>query len=120
MTIFKFFVTITAILHILFFKLESIDFMKDHVLKRFALTKEQGQVIKIWALNQGFYNLFLALGLFYSLYLGNGMGIFLARYILFVILGAAFVLFASAPKKYIPALIQGLPALAGIIASFFG
>ncbi len=111
------FIVITAILHCLFFKLESIDFMKDKTLKRFRLSSSEGRVVKIWAFNQGFYNLFLAFGLFYALYLGDVQGVFLARYIFIFIVGASFVLFASSPKKYIPAIIQGLPPLLGLVIS---
>jgi putative membrane protein len=117
------FTLLTAILHCLFFKLESIDFMKTKVLRRFGLSEEQGAVVKVWAFNQGFYNLFLSLGLFYSIYLHHSgsteQGILLARFILLTIVGAGMVLFVSAPKKYVAALVQAIPALFALIASFF-
>ncbi len=119
--LFSIFVALTAFLHLMFFKLESIDFMQERILKRFGLTHEQGAIVRIWALNQGFYNLFLALGLIYSLYLVHGdqmrSGLHLAQFILLMITGAGVVLLISAPKKYPAALLQALPALLGFILS---
>ena len=113
------FIGLTAILHILFFKLESFDFMKPEVLARFGLDANSGSFVKIWAFNQGFYNLFFALGLLYSLYLINTekveKGVTLASFILISIIGAGVVLYFSAPEKYIAAAIQALPALLGVI-----
>lgn len=93
--------------------------MKEKVLKRFGLTVEQAQYVKLWAFNQGFYNLFLAFGLFYSLWVADSHGLFLSRYLLAFIVGAGLVLMASSPKKYVAALIQALPALIALIASFY-
>lgn len=113
------FILITAILHILFFKLESIDFMKPDVLKRFGLTEESAEFVKVWAFNQGFYNLFLAIGLLYSLYKLKKAKIVEAKsisnFILLTIAGAGIVLYFSAPDKAIAATLQTLPALLGII-----
>jgi putative membrane protein len=114
---------LTALLHCFFFKLESVDFMKTKVLRRFGLKEHEGAVVKIWAFNQGFYNLFLALGLFYALYLiqlaNNSSGILLAQFILLTIFGAGLVLLISAPKKYVAAMMQAVPAAIGFIASLF-
>lgn len=121
--IFTLFVSMTAILHGLFFKLESIDFMKGQVLKKFGLNDEQGAFVKVWAFNQGFYNLFLALGLVYSLFLlhrGRAeSGILLAQFILLSLASAGVVLFVSAPEKYPAALVQAVPATLGLVSSFF-
>ncbi len=123
MIIFTLFVAVTALLHVMFFKLESVDFMKARVLKRFGLNHDQGVIVKVWAFNQGFYNLFLAFGLFYSLFLVHGdrieSGIVLAQFILVTLTGAGFVLLVSAPKKYPAALAQSVPALLGFVTSFF-
>lgn len=97
--------------------------MKDKTFKKFGLTKEQAVVIKPWAFNQGFYNLFLALGLFYSLLLLNTseqeMGELLASFILVTIFGAGLVLYVSVPQKYLAALIQAVPALLGFLLLYF-
>jgi putative membrane protein len=112
------FIILTGLFHCLFFKLESLDFMKPKGLKKFGLSQEEGEIAKVWAFNQGFYNLFLALGLFYSAYLltsdvaANGK--MLASFILLTIVGAGVVLFFSTPKK-LPAIIQAVPALIGFV-----
>ena len=113
------FIAITAILHCLFFKIESIDFMKPQTLKKFGLTPEIGEHVKVWAFNQGFYNLFLAFGLFYSLYLLNTSSLLqgktLALFILLTIFGAGVVLAFSAPQSRVAAMIQAGPALVGAV-----
>lgn len=114
------FMGITAILHILFFKLESIDFMKPETLKRFGLDEHSGEFVKTWAFNQGFYNLFLAIGLLYSIFLlfkGNvEKGVTLASFILLTIIGAGLVLYISVPAKFSAALIQAVPAVIALTA----
>ena len=55
----KIFIALTGIFHILFFKMESIDFMKPEVFERFGLTLESASYVRIWAFNQGFYNCLL-------------------------------------------------------------
>jgi putative membrane protein len=97
--------------------------MQEKTLKRFGLTTPQGEIVRIWAFNQGFYNLFLAIGLFYSLYLIHfknlEMGKILAGYLLLFIIAAGAVLYFSSPKKYMAALIQSLPALLSLACLFF-
>lgn len=113
------FIVIVAVLHCLFFKLESLDFMKPKVLKKFGLSEQNGALVKVWAFNQGFYNLFLALGLFYSVYLLKSgqviSGHLLASFILLTITGAGIVLYLSEPKKINAAIVQGIPALIGFL-----
>ncbi|MEO5667412.1 MAG: DUF1304 domain-containing protein [Bdellovibrionota bacterium] len=121
--IFFVFAVVTALLHCLFFKLESIDFMNPEVLKKFGLNAEQGSIVKVWAFNQGFYNLFLGIGLFYSIYLIHSgdikTGLLLSRFALLTIIGAGTVLLISSPEKYIAALMQLVPAVIGLGLSFF-
>ncbi len=57
------FVGLAALLHVFFFLLESVWFEKPFAWKRFGVAdQEKALIIKPWAYNQGFYNLFLALG----------------------------------------------------------
>lgn len=117
------FIGIVALLHVLFFRLESIVFTHPRILKRFGLDEAGGVAVKPWAFNQGFYNLFLAFGLFYSLYLLNFdqvlEGKTLASFILWTITWAGVVLAYSVPGKMRVAMIQGLPALIGVIFLYF-
>ncbi|NTX01654.1 MULTISPECIES: DUF1304 domain-containing protein [unclassified Myxococcus] len=57
------FAVIAALIHVLFFVMESIVFSRPEVWQRFGLKSQaEADVLKPMALNQGFYNLFLALG----------------------------------------------------------
>ena len=57
------FVGLAAALHVLFFVMESVVFMRPEVHRRFGLrTREEAELVRPMAYNQGFYNLFLAVG----------------------------------------------------------
>jgi putative membrane protein len=54
---------VAAGIHAWFFVLESLWFMRPSVHRRFGLaSEEQARVVRSFAYNQGFYNLFLAVG----------------------------------------------------------
>ena len=93
--------------------------MTPKVLERFHLNIESAKYVEIWAFNQGFYNLFLALGLFYCIYKSYTKGIAkvvtLTYFLLVTIIAAAFVLLYSKPENYIGAMVQGIPALCSLI-----
>ena len=56
------FASIAALLHVLFFKLESLDWKKPKTWKTFGLESQaQADTTASLAFNQGFYNLFLAI-----------------------------------------------------------
>ena len=62
------FALLAALLHVFIFCLESLWFMKPEVYKRFgARSLQEAQALRLFALNQGFYNLFLAIGIFIGL-----------------------------------------------------
>ncbi|MBO9531999.1 MAG: DUF1304 domain-containing protein [Solirubrobacteraceae bacterium] len=55
--------TLAALLHVFFWVLESLRWRRPDVWKRFgAKSQEEADVIAPMAYNQGFYNLFLAIG----------------------------------------------------------
>ncbi len=57
------FAGIAAALHVLIFCMESLWFMRPQVYKRFgANTAADAEARQLFAFNQGFYNLFLAIG----------------------------------------------------------
>ncbi|ABM09044.1 MULTISPECIES: DUF1304 domain-containing protein [Micrococcaceae] len=57
------FATIAALLHVYIFTMESITWTKPATWKRFSLTSQaDAETTKPLAYNQGFYNLFLAIG----------------------------------------------------------
>jgi putative membrane protein len=58
------FALIAALLHVSFFYVESITFTQPASWKRFGVaSQEAADTIRPMAFNQGFYNLFLALGI---------------------------------------------------------
>lgn len=62
------FAVLAAALHVLIFCMESLWFMRPAVYRRFgAATLDEAKAIRLFAFNQGFYNLFLAIGVFIGL-----------------------------------------------------
>jgi putative membrane protein len=54
---------LAALIHTWFFVMESVWFMQPAIFRRFGLaTAAQAQAVSSFAFNQGFYNLFLAVG----------------------------------------------------------
>lgn len=112
-----FFFSIAAIIHILFFVMESILFQKPEGYKIFKIKPADHAAVKIWAFNQGFYNLFLAIGMIVGLYfvlLGRreAAGLLVSFSALFMI-GAGLVLLLSAPHLRRGALVQTIPPVLG-------
>ena len=56
------FAVLAALLHVLFFAYESLLFERPEVHARFRTRTEDVPAVNPWAYNQGFYNLFLAVG----------------------------------------------------------
>ena len=101
--------------HVLIFCMESLWWTTPKVRVRFRQAPEQADSTKLFAFNQGFYNLFLAIGTFAGLTLvlmGHpGPGLTLVSWNCLSMLGAAIVLAASAPQLRRGALIQGAAPL---------
>ncbi len=114
-----FFFGLAAVIHILFFVIESYFFQKQNGFKIFKVKQEDHEVVKIWAFNMGFYNLFLALGMILGLYFVNQLEIRIAGILVsffgFCMLTAGAVLFLTQPKLHRGALIQLMPPLLGFI-----
>src|SRR5262245_57920684 len=107
--------TLAGVIHVAIFCMESLWWTTPKVRARFRLTPEQAQATRLFAFNQGFYNLFLGLGVFAGLTLvlaGHPVaGLTLATWSCMSMLGAALVLAASAPQMLRGALIQGTAPL---------
>ena len=106
---------LAGVIHVLIFCMESLWWTSPKVRARFRQAPEQAQATKLFAFNQGFYNLFLALGVFVGLGLRLAghpvVGLALATWSCLCMLGAAIVLLASAPQMQRGALIQGAAPL---------
>lgn len=115
---------IAALIHIYIFYMESYVWTSDKTRRTFGMSEDEAQATKQMALNQGFYNLFLAI------VVGVGIAFFLAGMsavgaaLVFAgtgsMFGAALVLLVSSPDKRGAALKQGVVPLLGIVALAIG
>ena len=79
---------VAALLHVWIFVLESLWFDRPEVWRRFGIASEaDARVVRSFAYNQGFYNLFLAIGI------AIGLGLVWLGY---AAAGSAIVAFACA------------------------
>lgn len=106
-------VVLPAIIHIYIFMLESFLWGRPRTNKVFGLRPEDVAVTKLFAFNQGFYNLFLAIAIFAGLAISSAP---LIIYALLSIVAAGIVLVMSERKLWRAALIQIVPALAALLA----
>ena len=113
-------VALAAVIHVVIFYFESIAWTQPKIWKRFGLrSQEDAEVVKPMALNQGFYNLFLAIGVAIGLIItfngnldaGYGITLFAAL----SMAAAATVLIISNPKLARAALTQGALPLIGSV-----
>lgn len=106
---------LAGIIHVLIFCMESLWWTSPGVRARFRQTPEHAEVTRLFAFNQGFYNLFLAVGTFAGIaliLLGHPrVGMTLVSWNCLFMLGAAIVLAASAPRMWRGAVIQGAAPL---------
>lgn len=117
------FFAIAGALHLGFFVMESVLFQKKGGHKLFKLAEQDHAAVKVWALNQGFYNLFLALGTFLGLYFVLQKQVMVAGVLTgfcgFSMIGAGLVLWFSAPQLRRGAMLQILPPVFGFFALYF-
>jgi putative membrane protein len=115
------FIFIAAAIHLLIFFMESVLWSNPSTWRRFGLrSQEDADTVKPMAFNQGFYNVFLAIGAGVGLImLGSEAwtqgGLVLTIFSAASMALAATVLVVSSPKLYRAALIQGLAPLIGIV-----
>ncbi len=115
---------VAGLLHVLFFTLESLRWREPKTWRTFGLTsQEEAETTAFLAYNQGFYNLFLAVGTF------AGIGVVIVSeshdtigwtLIVFAcgsMLAASLVLISTGRSYARAATIQGLPALVAVVTS---
>lgn len=113
-----------AAFHSYVFTLESITWKKPKTWKTFGLSsQEHADIIAPMAFNQGFYNLFLALGAGIGIALlgiNSTVGFSLMLFAALSMVGAGAVLFFSVKRSRRAAIIQaGLPLL-GVVFVLLG
>lgn len=116
------FAGLAALLHVYIFVLESVRWSHPNVWRIFGLaSQEAADTTKPMAYNQGFYNLFLAIGAAIGVVLWavDGVGDVAGRTLLLFALGsmvaAALVLITSGRKYLRPAAVQGTLPLIGFV-----
>jgi putative membrane protein len=120
------FVGIAALIHVYIFVLESVQWSRPRTWRTFGLKSQaEADTVKPMAFNQGFYNVFLAIGagaglvMLASANLGQG-GAVLTFFSAGSMVLAALVLITSSPKLARAALIQGVAPLIGIVLLAIG
>ena len=116
----KLFVVLAGLLHVAIFAMESLFFMHESIYSRFLIASaEHAQIVSLFAYNQGWYNLFLAiaalLGAIFTNTLPKNVGASLCVYACLSMLAAALVLAFSAPELLRAAFVQGLFPLLALV-----
>lgn len=112
---------VAALIHLYIFFLESVLWTRPATMKTFGIRDaKDAETLRPMAFNQGFYNVFLALGVGIGLVLlGTGFsregGIAIAMFALSSMVLAAVVLVTSNPKMLRAALIQGAAPLLALV-----
>lgn len=111
---------IAALIHVYIFYLESFAWTDRKTLATFGMTAEQAEAMRPMALNQGYYNLFLAIVTVVGIVLASAGSTAVGAALVFAgagsMVAAALVLVVSDPSKRGAALKQGLVPLLGVIA----
>ena len=118
------FIALAAIFHVYVFILESLKWRSPKTWKAFGLlSQEHADIIARMAFNQGFYNLFLALGAgsgLALLALNATVGHSLIFFSSACMVGAGAVLFISVKTSRKAAIMQAGPPLIGSILILIG
>lgn len=118
------FAAIAGLIHVLFFLMESVFWMNPKVHKGFGIKSlEEAEQFKISFFNQGFYNLFLAIGMFVGIYLLHGEYLIIGKTLVVFcsasMIAASLVLLVSKPGMLRGVFIQGLCPLIALICWWF-
>ncbi len=114
------FAAVAAAIHVMIWLLESVFWMRPSTRRTFGVrSAEDAETLRPMAYNQGFYNLFLALGVAVGLVLlwadgSNTAGQVLAIFSCLSMVLAALVLITSNRRMLRAALIQGAAPLVAV------
>ena len=123
------FAALAALLHVYIFVMESVQWTQPKIWKRFGVADQSAaDTTKPMAYNQGFYNLFLAIGVVIGLVLlfagsdtapVQAAGLALVLFALGSMVAAALVLLTTGLRYLRAALIQGTLPLIGFVLFLF-
>jgi putative membrane protein len=112
---------LAGLLHVVIFTMESVLFGRPQIHRRFLTAPQDVDAVRPWALNQGFYNLFLGLGVLAGVvWLHTGdvtVGRTLVVFGCLCMLGAALVLVLTDRRMARAAVTQGLLPLIAVVAA---
>lgn len=113
---------VAALIHVWFFALESVLFDRPNVWRRFGLrSAEDAAAVRPMAFNQGFYNLFLAVGVALGLVLiaaGNEVaGRAVVVFACASMVAAGAVLVTTGRRFVLAAAVQAVPPLVALLAT---
>ncbi|TCO24537.1 putative membrane protein [Kribbella steppae] len=113
------FVVVAGVFHLAVFAMESLLFRKPRTYRRFLVKDDaEAAIARPWAFNQGFYNLFLALGALGGLIWGGDKGEAISLFACACMAGAGLVLVASDRRMVQAAASQaGPPIIALVLAA---
>ena len=115
---------LATVFHLYVFKLETLTWRTPKTWKTFGIpSQDHADIIAPMAFNQGFYNLFLALGTgtgLVMLTINTTIALTLILASALSMVGAGAVLFFSVKRSRPAAMIQAGPALLGVLALIAG
>ena len=109
-------VAVVALLHVWIFVLESFLWTKPFGRRVFGTTPEQAETSRVLALNQGFYNLFLAAGLIWGI-VTEHCAFEIKVFFLVCVIVAGIVGGFTAKRSIL--IVQALPAVIALLLVFF-
>ncbi|KRA53485.1 hypothetical protein ASD77_02015 [Pseudoxanthomonas sp. Root65] len=107
-------VVLVAVLHAYFLVLEMFLWTTPLGLKTFRNTPEKAETTRVLAANQGLYNGFLAAGLLWGLVTAQGNVVIF--FLLCVVVAALYGAWSVNKRIFF---VQGLPAIAALVAVWF-
>jgi len=113
------FIVIAGAIHVAVFLMESVLFSRPAVQRTFLGKAPSSPQLNLFAFNQGFYNLFLAIGSIGGVIVGGTGGRAVALFCCGSMVAAGVVLVASQRRLWRGALLQIVPAGIALAAAAF-
>ncbi len=118
------FAALAVLIHVYIFILETLLWTKESTNRTFGINREQAEQTRLFAFNQGFYNLFLAIiagaGIAFYLMDARAVGSALIAAGAGSMAAAGVVLYFSDRRKLAPALIQLTPPSLALVFMALG